>query len=101
MAKVQVLKQEGLKHEFSVTVPEKEVAANKQARLVEISKSAKWPGFRPGKVPMNVVEQRHGAEARAEAIDDVVSDAAEAALNEHKLRPALQPKIELVSFAEG
>jgi trigger factor len=101
MAKVQVLKQEGLKHEFSVTVPEKEVAAKKQARLVEISKTTKWPGFRPGKVPMNVVEQRHGDAARAEAIDDVVSDAAEAALNEHKLRPAMQPKIELVSFAEG
>ncbi len=100
MAKVQVLKQEGLKHEFSITVPRQVVDAQKQLRLVEISKTAKYPGFRPGKVPMAVVEQRHGETARAEALDQAVSDAAEAALSEHKLRPAMQPKIELVSFAE-
>ena len=101
MATVQVLKQEGLKHEFSVTVPQKTVDEQKHLRLVEIGKTAKWPGFRPGKVPMSVVEQRHGETARAEAIDQIISDAAEQALSERKLRPALQPKIELVSFAEG
>ncbi|MDR3448974.1 MAG: trigger factor [Alphaproteobacteria bacterium] len=100
MAKVQVLKQEGLKHEFSVTVPKQEVDKQKAIRLVEIGKQAKMPGFRPGKIPANVIEQRHGAAARAEAIDQAVSDAASAALSEHKLRPALQPKIEMVTFAE-
>ena len=99
MANVQVLKQEGLKHEFSVTVPKQVVEEQKHLRLVEIAKTAKWPGFRPGKVPMNVVEQRHGDTARAEALDQAVSDAAEKTLSERKLRPALQPKIELVSFA--
>jgi len=100
MAKVQILKQDGLKHEFSVTVPKQEVAAKTEARLIEFSKTVKMPGFRPGKVPMAVVEQRHGPAARAEAVDQAVSDAAEQALSEHKLRPAMQPKIELVAFAE-
>ncbi|MDE1901888.1 MAG: trigger factor [Alphaproteobacteria bacterium] len=101
MAKVQVLNQDGLKHEFSVTVPMQDVADKTKLRLVEIGKTAKMPGFRPGKVPMAVIEQRHGQEARAEAVDQAVSDAAEQALSEHKLRPAMQPKIELVTFAEG
>ena len=101
MANVQVLKQEGLKHEFSVTVPQQVVDEQKRLRLVEIGKTAKWPGFRPGKVPMDVVEQRHGVEARAEAVDQAISNAAEQTLSDRKLRPAMQPKIELVSFAEG
>jgi trigger factor len=100
MANVQVLKQEGLKHEFSVTVPKKTVDEQRRLRLIEIGKTAKWPGFRPGKVPMNVVEQRHGEAARAEALDQAISDAAEQTLSERKLRPAQQPKIELVTFAE-
>jgi len=100
MATVQVLKHEGLKHELSITVPKQVVDEQKRLRLVEISKTAKWPGFRPGKVPMGVVEKRHGESARAEALDQAVSDAAEAAMSERKLRPAMQPKIELVTFAE-
>ncbi|MDE2030086.1 MAG: trigger factor [Alphaproteobacteria bacterium] len=101
MANVQVLKQEGLKREFSVTVPEQEVAQKTQSRLVELSKTVKMQGFRPGKVPMAVVERQHGDAARAEAVDQAISAAAEQALTEHKLRPAMQPKIELVSFAAG
>jgi len=101
MAQVQVLKQEGLKHEFTVTVPQKIVDEQKRQRLIEIGKTAKWPGFRPGKVPMDVVEKRHGDAARAEALDQAVSNATEEALSERKLRPAMQPRIELVSFAEG
>ena len=100
MANVQVLKQDGLKHEFSVTVPKQVVDEQRRLRLVEISKTAKFPGFRPGKVPMTVIEQRHGDAARAEALDKAVSDAAESALSERKLRPALQPKIELLTIAE-
>jgi len=99
MAKVQVLKQEGLNHEFSVTVPKETVAEQQRLRLIEIGKEAKLPGFRPGKVPMNVIEQRHGEAARAEAIDQAISDATEKTLSDRKLRPAMQPKIELVTFA--
>ncbi len=100
MAQVKVLKEEGLKHEFSITVPKQVVDEQRQLRLVEIGKTAKLPGFRPGKVPMNVIEQRHGEEARAEALDKAISDAAESTLSERKLRPAMQPKIDLVTFAE-
>jgi trigger factor len=100
MAKVQVLKEEGLKHEFTVIVPMQVVAEKKRLRLVEIHKTAKMPGFRPGKVPMNVIEQRHGEEARLEAVEKAVSDAVQETLTERKLRPAMQPKIDVVSLVE-
>lgn len=100
MAQVQETSKKGLQHEFAIKVPQDIVEKNLQARLIEIGKSAKMPGFRPGKVPMDVLRQRYGQSARAEILDQTVSEATEKTLSERKLRPAQQPKIELVSFAE-
>ncbi|MFA4994260.1 MAG: trigger factor [Bdellovibrionales bacterium] len=100
MTKVKVLKEEGLKHEFSIIVPKKSVDEQKDLRLAEIAKTAKMQGFRPGKVPLNVVKKRYGAEAHADALDKTVSAAVEKVLTDHKLRPATQPKIEWVSTEE-
>lgn len=100
MTKVKALKQEGLKHEFSVILPKKSVDDQKDVRLAEIAKTAKMQGFRPGKVPMAVVKQRFGDEARADALDKTVSAAVEKVLTDNKLRPATQPKIEWIETAE-
>ena len=100
MTKVKALKNEGLKHEFSVTVPKADVDAQKDVRLEEIKKTAKMQGFRPGKVPLNVIKQHYGAQARSEALEKTVSSAIDTVLSEHKLRPSAQPKIEWVSTAE-
>jgi trigger factor len=101
MAEVKVLNEEGLKHEFSIVVPQKAVDEQKELRLAEIGKTAKMQGFRPGKVPMPVIKQHYGKEAYAEALDKAVSAAIEQALSERKLRPALQPKIEWISTDEN
>jgi len=101
MAKVKVLKDKGLVHEFSVTVPKESLEAQKQKRLAEIAKTAKMPGFRPGKVPLKVVEQHHGHEAHADAVQKTASEAINEILTERKLRAALQPKVEWVAMDEG
>jgi trigger factor len=100
MAQVQETVKKGLQREFTVTVPQKDFEKNLQGRLTEMGKSARIPGFRPGKIPMDVLRQRFGQSARAEVLDQTVSEAANKALTERKLRPAMQPKIELVSIAE-
>ncbi len=100
MAKVKVLKEKGLLQEFAVVVPKAALGEQIQKRLADIAKTAKMHGFRPGKVPMKVVEQMHGQEARADAIEKAVSTAVSEVLAERKLRPALQPKIELTTTAE-
>ena len=101
MAQVKETSKSGLKHEFIITVPQDLVNQNWQKKLEEISKTASRPGFRPGKVPMTVIKQVYGPEARAEILDQTVNDATEKALAERNLRPAMQPQIELVSIAEG
>lgn len=101
MAEVKVLKQEGLTHEFSVTVAKKTVDAQCDTRLAEIGKTVKMQGFRPGKVPMPILKKRFGQEARAEALEKIVMDTVEKTVSKDKLRPATQPRIEWVSADEA
>jgi trigger factor len=98
-AQVKEISNEGLKREYFVTLPLAEMESRLTAKLEDIRKTAKHAGFRPGKMPMELVRQLYGDSARADALDHAVSAAAEKTLTERKLRPAVQPKIELVSFA--
>jgi trigger factor len=92
---------EGLKREFMVTVAADDIARQVESRLAELNQQVRLPGFRPGKVPLTVLRQRYGKSVMGEVLERAVNDSSAAALREHKLRPALQPKVEIVSFNEG
>ena len=92
---------EGLKHEFTVVVAAAEIEKQIQDRLAEIGRSVRLPGFRPGKAPLALLKKRYGPSVMGEVVERAVNDSSSAAIKEHKLRPALQPKIEIVSFNEG
>ena len=92
---------EGLKHEFKVIVAADDIAKRVETRLQELGRQVRLPGFRPGKVPLSVLRQRYGSSVMGEVLDRAVKDCSSAAMHEHKLRPALQPKVEIVSFNEG
>jgi trigger factor len=92
---------EGLKREFTVTVASNDIERKMQDRLTEIGRTIRLPGFRPGKVPMPVLRKRYGTSVMGEVLEKAVSDSSAQAIREHNLRPALQPKIEIVSFKEG
>lgn len=103
MAQTQVEEtgKKGLTREFVIKVSQDIVEKNLTARLAEIGKSARMPGFRPGKIPMDVLRQRYGQSARAEVLDQTISETVEKTLAERKLRPALQPKVEPVTLKEN
>ncbi len=86
---------EGLKHEFTVTLPAETIMAKAEARLAEISRTARIPGFRPGKVPMTLVRKRYGPTVRSEVIVASVQESAAQVLREYNLRPALEPRIRI------
>ena len=92
---------EGLKRGFTVTVPAGDLEARRAARLAELGRTINLPGFRPGKVPASLVKQRYGAALNGEIMEQVVNDSTNKVLEENKLRPATQPKVELVSGGEG
>jgi trigger factor len=92
---------DGLKHEFKVVIPAGHLESQMQSRLVEVGRSVRIPGFRPGKVPMGILRKKYGPSVLGEVVETAVNDGARHAMTEHKLRPALQPKIEITSFKEG
>ena len=92
---------EGLKHELTVVVAAAEIEKKIQDRLAEIGRSVRLPGFRQGKAPLALLKKRYGPSVMGEVVERTVNDSSSEAIKEHKLRPALQPKIEIVSFNEG
>ena len=92
---------DGLKREFKVTIQSRDIQSKVDLRLEELGRTVKLPGFRPGKVPMPVLLQRFGNSVMGEVLERAVSDSSYQAMGERGLRPAMQPKIEITSFAEG
>jgi trigger factor len=92
---------EGLRREFKVVVPAADIEQRMTSRLNEIGRSVRLPGFRPGKVPMTVLKKRYGSAVMGEVLERAVNDTSGEALREQNLRPALQPKVEIVAFNEG
>jgi trigger factor len=83
--------------QFTVTLAD--IEPDIEFRLKKISRTVKMPGFRPGKVPMKIVEQQYGGQARYEAIGAAVETVLGLKLEEQKLRVAGQPNIEPVPDA--
>ena len=73
---------EGLKREFTVTVPAVEITDSANERLKELSKSVNLPGFRPGKVPTSVLRQRYGDAVRGEVLERTIQQSWQKALEE-------------------
>lgn len=84
---------EKLERKIVLTLPTSVIAAEVDARLKKLARTVKMDGFRPGKVPMNVVAQRYGYSVHYEVMNDKVGEAFAVAANEAKLRVAGQPKI--------
>jgi len=92
---------DGLKHEFKVVIPAGHLEEKVSIRLVEVGRTVRIPGFRPGKVPMGILRKKYLSSVMGEVLEAVVNDGTQHALVEHKLRPAVQPKVEITSFKEG
>ena len=93
--------QDGLKHEFTIVVGAGEIEDKIDAKIGELKKQAQLPGFRPGKVPPQLLRQRFGKALIGEVLEDAVRAGTEQALQEKELRPALRPNIEVPEYSEG
>src|SRR5271167_559855 len=92
---------DGLKREFTITVPAGDLEQEIMRRLGEIGRQVRLPGFRPGKVPMQILRQRFGPSVRGEVLQNTLQTSSAEAISERKLRPALPPKVDIVSAGEG
>ena len=86
---------EGLKRAFMLTIPAKDIEARVEQEVKRIAPQIRMPGFRPGKVPPNLIRKMHGDSLQGEALNGAVQDGVQQLLSEKKIRPALQPQVEL------
>jgi len=86
---------EGLKRAFMLTIPAEDIEARVEQEVKRIAPQIRMPGFRPGKVPANLIRKMHGESLRGDALQGAVQDGVQQLLNEQRIRPALQPQVEL------
>jgi len=92
---------EGLKRAFRITIPAKDIDARVDQELKSIAPQVRMPGFRPGKVPANLVRKMHGPALEQQALQNAVQDGVQQLLAEQKIRPAMQPAVELAEGGPG
>ena len=92
---------EGLKRAFKITIPAKEIDDRVDRELKTVAPRMRMPGFRPGKVPANLVRKMHGPAIEQEALNSAVQDSIQQLMAEQKLRPAMQPSVELEEMHES
>jgi trigger factor len=90
----------GLKHAFMLTIPAKDIEARVDQEVKRIAPQVRMPGFRPGKVPPNLIRKMHGEALRGDALQGAVQAGVQALLSQQNIRPAVQPEVKLESDYE-
>lgn len=86
---------EGLKRSYAVTISAGDITARVDAELKKIAPQVRMPGFRPGKMPVNLLKKMHGESVHAQVVNDAIRDSLDKLIRDEQLRPAMQPQVEL------
>lgn len=89
---------EGLKRAYTLTIAAADIEARIDSEVKKIAPQVRMPGFRPGKVPANLIRKMHGDALHSDALNATLRESVEGLISEKKLRPALQPRVDM---AEG
>ena len=93
---------DGLKRAYTLTITAKDIESRIEGEVKKLAPQMKMPGFRPGKVPANLVRKMHGPQLFQEALNTSIQDGVQKMITDHKLRPAMQPSVELnEGYAQG
>ena len=91
----------GLERRIEVAIPHTRVSGEVERRLRELSRTASLKGFRPGKVPFNVIRSQFGGQVHGDTVSELIREGYSDAVTKENLRPAGSPRIEPIDFAPG
>ena len=91
----------GLKREFEIVISNKTIDQLVQNKISELAPKASIPGFRPGKVPHNIIKSRFGKQIFGEVVNESLNDASKKIVDDFKINAATQPKMDVQSLDEG
>jgi trigger factor len=86
---------EGLKRAYTLTITAKEIDAKVDAEVKRVAPQIRMPGFRPGKVPANLIRKMHGDALTQDALNAAIQEGIQTLIGREKLRPAMQPAVRL------
>ena len=90
-----------LERHIHVTIPASEVESGVSQRLRNKARSARLPGFRPGKAPMTLIERHYGSDALMETFDQLINEHYSQAVREESLRPVGRPEVQVEKGGRG
>jgi len=90
-----------LARKLTVRLPAADLEDSVRARVREMGRTVRIKGFRPGKVPTSVIEQRFGGQIRNEALGELISQSFQKAVEQENLRPAVQPSISTTGLPDN
>jgi len=99
--KVTVDSKKGLKTKLNIFIDKKDIEKKIEARLNDLSQTANLKGFRPGKVPIDVLKRQFGKAVYGEALEKILNETSAQVIEDKKIKAAGQPKLDLKSYGEG
>ena len=99
--KVTVESKKGLKTNLKIFVEKNIIEGKISERLLELSKTVNLKGFRPGKVPPDVLKRQFGQAIYGEVLEKILKETSSKAIEDKKIKVAGQPKVDLKSYGEG
>lgn len=91
----------GLERKLTISVPAVKIEEPVQSKIIELGKTQRLNGFRPGKVPKSVIKNKFGAQVRNEIVSDIIQRSFYEAVVQEKLQPAGAPQIEPLVMEAG
>jgi trigger factor len=92
---------DGLKREYAIVVAASYLDQKLDQQVADVAKKIRMPGFRAGKVPLNLVKKMHGKSMAGDVLQAAINEGSQKAISDNKLRPAIQPKIDIVRYEEA
>src|SRR5690242_4667142 len=86
---------EGLKRAYTLKITAKDIDARVDAEVKRVAPQVRMPGFRPGKVPANLIRKMHGEALAQDALNTSIQEGVDSLIAKHKLRPAMRPSVHL------
>ena len=98
---INVTEKRGLKKEIRISVPFSAIEDKKTHRFTQIAKTAKLPGFRPGKIPDKIIHQKYGDKVIQEVLSDLLDSTYIESIREKNLKPAGPPEVKIDEYVDG
>ncbi|MCD2323986.1 trigger factor [Sphingomonas sp. IC-56] len=86
---------EGLKRAYTLTITAADIESKVDAEVKRVAPQVRMPGFRPGKVPVNLVRKMHGEAMAQDALNNAIQEGIQKLISDNKIRPAMQPSVSL------